>query len=69
MLTNGCGPLFPQPRSHQEAFRETNDGMLLGKAGRRHFYGRFNPLAAHCAAYSDNNLPDQPESWSSGAAV
>ena len=28
----------------KEAFRETNDGMLLGKAGRRHFYGRFNPL-------------------------
>ena len=29
----------------KEAFREAQGGILLGKAGRRHFYRRFNPLS------------------------
>ena len=29
----------------KKAFREADGGTLLGKAGRRHFYRRFNPLA------------------------
>ena len=28
----------------KEAFREVKGGILLGKAGRRHFYCKFNPL-------------------------
>ena len=30
----------------KKAFREADGGTLLGKAGRRHFYRRFNPLAS-----------------------
>lgn len=55
--------LFRDRDLTKEAFRETNGGVLLGKAGRRRFYGSFNPLGCALRRLLRRQLASVAHEW------